>query len=190
MMPTDFVHISLHALGGEVHGKTALQKKIYFLGVLTDTLEELGYRPHFYGPYSDEVAQAMQELKTIGYVEQDVRSTGMADAAGFERSRYDYRLTDVGKRVAQAKATASGGLWTKLQTIAERLKTAGNVDYMKLSIAAKTFFLLGQPGASPSKDDLAQLASKFGWRVTPEEVQEAGKYLQKLELFPVWVICE
>lgn len=184
MMPIDFIHISLFALGGEVQGKTALQKKIYFLGVLTDTLDELGYRPHFYGPYSDEVAQAMQELKTIGYVEQEVRSTGMADAAGFERCRYDYRLTEAGKRVALAKAAANNALWTKIQSIAERLKTAGNIDYMKLSIAAKTYFLLGQPGARPSKEDLAQLASKFGWRVKPEEVQEAAKYLEKLELFP------
>lgn len=182
MMPTDFVHISLLALGGEVHGKTALQKKIYFLGVLTNTLEELGYRPHFYGPYSDEVAQAMQELKTIGYVEQDVRSTGMADAAGFERCRYDYRLTEAGKRVAEAKAAASGGLWAKLQDIADRLKSAGSVDYMKLSIAAKTYFLLGQSQAKPSDNDLAQLASKFGWQVKPAEIQEAGRYLEKLKL--------
>lgn len=184
MTPIDFIHIALLALGGEVQGKTALQKKIYFLGVLTDMLDELGYRPHFYGPYSDDVAQAIQELKTIGYVEQEIRSTGMADAAGFERCRYDYRLTEAGKRVAQAKATANQELSTKIMSIAERLKSAGNIDYMKLSIAAKTYFLLGQPGVLPSKEDLAKLASKFGWRVKPEEVQEAARYLEKLGLFP------
>lgn len=184
MMPIDFVHISLFSLGSEIQGKTTLQKKIYFLGVLTDTLDELGYRPHFYGPYSEEVAQAMEELKTIGYVEQEVRSSGTADAAGFERCRYDYRLTEAGKRVAQAKAMANAPLSEKIRAIAERLKEAGSIDYMKLSIAAKTYFLLGQPGARPSTDDLAQLASKFGWRVKPEEVQEAAKYLEKLELLP------
>lgn len=184
MTPVDFVHISLLALGGEVQGKTTLQKKVYFLGVLTGTLDELGYRPHFYGPYSDEVAQAIQELKTIGYVEQEVRSSGMADAAGFERCRYDYRLTEAGERVAQAKASANEPLSSKIRSIADRLKKAGNLDYMKLSIAAKTYFLLGQPGAMPSNDELARLAIRFGWRVKPEEVQEAAKYLGKLELLP------
>lgn len=184
MTPTDFVHISLLALGGEVLGKTALQKKIFFLGVLTGTLDELGYRPHFYGPYSDDVAQAVQELKTIGYVEQEVRFTGTADSAGFERCRYDYRLTKAGKRVAQFKATENGNLGPQLQSLATRLKSAGNLDYMKLSVAAKTYFLFGQPGARPSKEELAQLASKFGWHVKPEEVQDAAQYLQKLGLFP------
>ncbi len=182
MMPTDFVHISLLALGGEVRGKTTLQKKIYFLGVLTGAIDDLGYRAHFYGPYSDDVALAIQELKTIGYVEQEVHSTGMADASGFERCRYDFRLTPVGERVARAKAAASGPLWGKLEEVAKRLEAAGSVDYMKLSIAAKTYFLLRQPGVRPSKDELARLASKFGWHVKPEEIQEAATYLERLAL--------
>ena len=184
MMPIDFVHVSMFELGGEIQGKTALQKKIYFLGVLTGMLDELGYRPHFYGPYSDEVAQAIAELKTIGYVEQDVRSAGVADAAGFERRRYDYRLTDAGKRVAQAKAEAHRPLSERIHDVAERLKKAGSIDYMRLSIAAKTYFLFMQQGAQPTESDLAQFASKFGWHVKPQEVQEAASYLAELELLP------
>ena len=138
MSPTDFVHISLLALGGTVHGKTALQKKIFFLAVLTHSLDDLGYRPHFYGPHSDDVAEAVQELKTIGYVEQDVRSAGCANTAGFERRRYDYRLTDAGKRVAAVKAHANLDLWSKIQDVAKKLENAGDLDYMKLSNEATT----------------------------------------------------
>ncbi len=184
MIPTDFVQISLLALGGEVQGKTSLQKKVYFFGVLTNTLEELGYRPHFYGPYSDDVAQAVQELRMIGYVEQTVRSAGIADAAGFERCRYDYHLTEAGTRVARAKASVNKDLWTKLDSIAKRLNLAGDIGYMKLSIAAKTYFLLGQSDGQPSKEDLAKLASKFGWSVKPDEIHEAASYLEKLHIFP------
>ncbi len=182
MTPADFVHLSLHALGGEIQGKTMLQKKVYFLGVFTDMLNQLGYRPHFYGPYSDDVAQAVQELRTIGYVEQQIRSAGSSDAAGFERCRYDYHLTDAGTRVAKSKAAANRILSTELQRVADRLNRAGNVNYMKLSVAAKTYFLLGQTGVRPSEDELARLASKFGWRVTPEETSEAAVFLDKLGL--------
>ena len=52
----DFVQLSLLAMGGQIQGKTNVQKKVYFLGLITDCLDDLGYRAHFYGPYSDEVA--------------------------------------------------------------------------------------------------------------------------------------
>jgi len=52
----DFVHLALYAMGGEIRGKTKLQKTIYFLGRLSNHIDELGYNPHFYGPYSSEVA--------------------------------------------------------------------------------------------------------------------------------------
>jgi HD superfamily phosphohydrolase len=69
MSPYDFVHLTCHALGGEIKGRTKLQKTDYFLGVLTDSLPELGYRPHFYGPYSAEVAGAVGKLRARGFVD-------------------------------------------------------------------------------------------------------------------------
>ena len=37
-----------------ISGRTLLQKKLYFLSVLNQ--EAFGYRPHYYGPYSQLVA--------------------------------------------------------------------------------------------------------------------------------------
>jgi hypothetical protein len=42
-----FVQLGLLALGGNVQGKTKLQKSMYFLGEMTGCLEELGYRAHY-----------------------------------------------------------------------------------------------------------------------------------------------
>lgn len=184
MMPTDFVHIAMLALGGEVRGKTLLQKKIYFLGLLTDTLDDLGYRAHFYGPYSDDVATAVEELKTIGYVDQEVQSAGSWGVSGFERRRYDYKLTKAGLRIAEAKARQEPDLWSRLQNAASRLQKAGDLDYMRLSIAAKTFFMLGQQRVSATPAELAELAPRFGWRVTEPEIESAADYLDRLGLMP------
>ena len=185
MKPPDFVHLALYALGGEIQGKTNLQKKIYFLILLMDRVDELGYRPHFYGPYSDDVALAVENLKTVGFVDQNVVSGFATNDFGFERRRYDYRLTDASRGVAEAKARQNPKLWGDLQKAVKRLKQAGELDYMKLSVAAKTFFLLGKRKNRATKQELARLAPRFGWHVTAEEIEQAAQYLERLGLVKV-----
>jgi hypothetical protein len=53
---------------------------------------------------------------------------------------------------------------------------------MSLSIAAKTYFLLGQKKAPASDAELSKLASRFGWLVGPGQVRDATDYLEKLGL--------
>jgi uncharacterized protein YwgA len=182
MSPYDFVHLVLYAMGGEVRGKTKLQKTAYFAGLLSGTVDELGYRPHFYGPYSAEVAGAVNRLRALGFATQTVVSGGAVDQAGFEVARYDLRLTDEGMKVAQAKAEQHPGKWEKIKKAAEALNAAQEQDYLKLSIAAKTYFMLGQKKGFVKLGDLATLAKEFGWLVTPVQVQEGAQFLQSLGL--------
>jgi uncharacterized protein YwgA len=181
----DFVHLALLAMGGEVRGKTLLQKRVYFLGVLTDSLEDLGYRPHFYGPYSAEVAAAVDRLRSLGFVEQSVAGRGVLDESGFEVARYDYQLNTDGKRMAETKAKKYPEMWQKIQRAVEAFNKGGELDYMKLSIAAKTFYLLGERKEAVPAGALVSLASKFGWAVTRDQVKEAGTLLQTLGLVTV-----
>jgi uncharacterized protein YwgA len=181
MTTNDFVTLALLAMGGEIQGKTKLQKTMYFLGLLTDHLEHLGYRPHFYGPYSDEVNAAVTWLKTIGAIDQNVSSWGYA-SSGFEMRRYDFRLNEQGKRFAQMKAAQNPDLWQRLKEAAARLQEAGDLDYMDLSVAAKTYFLIGQKKGRASIADLTQLAPQFGWSVSPSQMQKAAQYLNNLGL--------
>lgn len=181
MNANDFVTLSLLAMGGEIQGKTKLQKTVYFLGLLTDGLEDLGYRPHFYGPYSGDVDGAVTWLKSIGAIDQNVSSWG-ADQSGFEVRRYDFRLNEQGKRFAQVKAAQNPELWQRLQQAAKRLKEGGDIDYMDLSVAAKTQFLLAAKGGPAKMAELARLARQFGWNVSPAQVKKAAQYLNKLGL--------
>lgn len=177
----DFVALTLLAAGGHVQGKTKLQKLVYFVAVLTDTIDELGYRAHFYGPYSDEVADAVGQLRAIGAVDQNVTDWGL-DRAGFEVRRHDFRLNEAGERFAGTVARRRSDLWQKVQSAFRVYQSAGDRDYMALSIAAKAYFLLGQKKGVSSIPDLAKLAPRFGWSVTPEQLKDAAKYLQKLNL--------
>lgn len=178
----DFVHLTLAAMGGEIKGRTKLQKTVYFLGVIANALEGLGYRAHFYGPYSAEVADAMDQLKSLGFVDQNVASAGGCDASGFEVARYDYKLTSQGKAVAEQKKQAHLNEWKRIETAATVLKKAPNADYVKLSIAAKTYFMLGEKKGNATKAELAELATKFGWSVNQEQVDDAVGYLRSIGL--------
>jgi uncharacterized protein YwgA len=178
----DFVHLALHALGGEIRGKTKLQKTIYFLGALTRSLADLGYRPHYYGPYSADVGGAVDRLRALGFVDQTVSSGGACDSSGFEVARYDFRLNEEGKRVAEAKAKNNPEFWAKLNDAVQTFKRAGEEDYMKLSVAAKTNFMLGENKGPARSEDLIDLARRFGWAVTPDQVQEAAHFLHALGL--------
>lgn len=178
----EFVQLSLLAMGSEIQGKTKLQKTVYFLGLMTVCLDDLGYRAHFYGPYSDEVADAIGWLSTIGAVNQTSAGVGTVDNSGFEIRRYDFRLNEQGRQFAEATSRRHPELWLKLRDAATLLKRSGDLDYVKMSIAAKTYFMLQETEGQASEKDLARIATRFGWEVTPEQVQEAASYLERLGL--------
>lgn len=182
MEPYDFVQLVLLAVRGKIKGKTKLQKTVYLLGLMTGCSEDIGFRPHFYGPYSDDVADAMNRLRAIGAVDETVRGGGAVDKSGFEVCRYDFCLNDEGRELAQQTANRHQQIWKDLLTAARTLKEAGDLDYMKLSIAAKTYFMLGEKKGPASRAELAKLARGFGWQVTPDQIHDAAKYLGKLGL--------
>lgn len=178
----DFVQLAFLAVGGTIRGKTKLQKTVYFLGIMTKEIGNLGYGPHFYGPYSSEVADATGQLHTLGFLDRNTVQTGLKGAFGFEATRYDFTLTEAGKKIAAAKSEAHSDTWAKIKKAAEDLKEAGDIDYMEMSIAAKTYFMLGGNKNAVSPEELAKLAPRFGWTVNEDQISEAVSYLRKLEL--------
>jgi uncharacterized protein YwgA len=182
METKDFVLLALLACDGEIQGKTKLQKTIYFLGLLTERSDILGYHAHFYGPYSDDVTDALTRLKALQVLEEAVEPWGAVDERGFEVRRYDFRLNDQGQKLAEAKANRNPELWRKIKAGIETLRQAGNVDYVSLSVAAKTYYLLGQRRRGATEAELSTLAPRFGWNVTPEQIHHAAQYLNKLGL--------
>jgi uncharacterized protein YwgA len=183
MTTYDFVHLALLAVGGEVRGKTKLQKTVYFLGLLTGQLEGLGYRAHYYGPYSDDVADAVRTLDGLGFADRSTAGMGSYDPMGFEVKRTDYKLSPAGMAIGKQKTAKNRELWERLQKAARQLKeTAGNLDYIKLSVLAKTYFLLKERGRPATERELKDLAKHFGWDVKEEQILEAASYLKKLGL--------
>src|SRR5258708_40100301 len=119
MTVSDALLFAYEALGGSIQGKTNLQKKMYFLGIMLK--EDFGYGPHYYGPYSASVAAANQELKSLGYLSETKASAGGVNALGFEVARHDFSLTVDGRDVLQQKKKRMREDWERLERAANRL---------------------------------------------------------------------
>jgi uncharacterized protein YwgA len=182
MNPYDIVHLTLYALGGRIEGRTKLQKTIYFVGIFIDSLDDLGYRPHFYGPYSDLVTAAVARLKSLGFLTESTLGSGAIGVAGFEIARHDFQLTKEGERIAEEKAKQNPDVWTKLNIAVDRFKKAGHIDYMRMSVAAKTYHMLRAKGKPATPEELCESARSLGWETKPNEIEQSISFLQKLGL--------
>jgi uncharacterized protein YwgA len=178
----DFVQLVLLAMDGEIKGKTKLQKTVYFASEKAGCKDELGYHAHFYGPFSSEVADAAERLHLLGLAGKTETPIGGVDRQGFEATRHDYRLTEEGTRIAKKKADRNPGVWSQIEQAVKAIRDAGDPGYMDLSIAAKTYYMLGESGGSASVGELSELAEKFGWSVSVEKVGKAVDFLLSLEL--------
>src|SRR5437773_11856616 len=75
---------------GEVAGRTRLQKTIYLLRERFGVPFRFRFKPYFYGPYSEDLSDSVENLVALGMIEERRRYL----AAGV--SEYSYRLTKGG----------------------------------------------------------------------------------------------
>jgi uncharacterized protein YwgA len=180
----DFVLLVIDLLGGQVQGRTKMQKLIYFAGLLTMREKQLGYSPAFYGPYSSEVQRALEQLESAGALTSRVLHTGRPGDSGFEMVRYDYELSDFGKRLAiqLREANEYSALAKKLESNANKLKAALNLDYVTLSVAAKTYYIVSESGEPTRLADIQTQASDLEWQLQHDEITQVADFLQRIGL--------
>ncbi|MBF0556991.1 MAG: hypothetical protein HQK96_20955 [Nitrospirae bacterium] len=166
--------------GGMISGKTLIQKRIYFLGKLLN--RDDGYGAHYYGPYSSEVEEGLSLNKALGFVEQRTHNFG-ARNQDFEIRRYDYSLTPDGDEIVQITEKKEPKECEKIIDALKKMKDAGdNGDYMSLSIAAKTYYILSKQNRPMTSGDIHKEAKKLGWEINSESISRASSFLKKLQL--------
>ena len=177
MNVTDLVISLVDASGGVVQGRTLLQKRAYFLTLLSGMDADLDFNAHFYGPYSAVVDNTVTQLKNLRFIEETATAYGV-DNTGFEMKRYDYRLTPDGQRIAaKLRETAE---YQQISGFMKQMLEAGNLNYMELSIAAKAFFILKNKKEGMSKQEIIREAQKFDWNIQPASLEKAVTFLERL----------
>lgn len=181
MTPDKIVLLIIDASGGILRGKTLLQKKAYFLARLMRL--DLGYKAHYYGPYSPDLEAGLQKAKALGFVDERVLGFGF-DNVGFEMRRCDFVLTEDGKIIVNYLKTKRPDETQKISECLHLISQAADNgdDYVSLSIAAKTFHILTKKKQAMTKDDILAEAKSFDWNIKKDEINRAAIFLEKLNL--------
>ena len=179
MNASQFVLSLIHACGGRVNGRTFLQKTGYFVSILTGLSVDLRYHAHFYGPYSATMDGTLTQLKILGFVEEVGTGFGVV-SGGFEMKRYDYCLTEDGRKICEPLLNTPE--YRAIVDAVLRIQQAGQPDYMELSIAAKAYFILQKQGKGMTGGELLKEAEKFNWNIPEQSLVRAVEFLKHLQL--------
>jgi hypothetical protein len=157
----------------EIVGRTLLQKKLYFASVIAR--EDFSFRPHYYGPYSQIVADAVDSLVANGFVRETVETFPEETNAFGERRRHCYMLTPDGSQIAQSITKQPGNeAW---QQALDRINgdQVGR-DFNLLSVAAKVHVILKVLGKARESEIKAK-AKEYGWDVGEKDIDKVSNFL-------------
>ena len=159
---------------GGIKGRTLLQKKMSFVSVLVG--EDFGFSPHYYGPFSSEVADQVGALREAALVaEHPVIYAALIGPFG-ELRRYDYSLTEPGEQVVQKRYDA---VQRYTDAIAQ-INAHGIADNPNLlSTAAKVHFIVDEHGRATGRD-IQRRAQELGWNISDTEIGQVVDYLERL----------
>ena len=164
-----------------LHGRTLLQKKLYFLSVLRKA--NFGFSAHYYGPYSSFVAEHLNGLVEDGIFKEVTEffttdSTERNDLG--EMRRHTYFLTDEGRRVWQStEKKIDFPKWDETLREINSQEIANNFNL--LSIAAKVHYIINWEGEKSVKE-VCQTAKEYGWNFTEKHIAKVLSFLTEMGL--------
>lgn len=171
MKLSEVILVALDGAGGQLAGRTRLQKVMYFLCERLRVDAE--YFPHFYGPYSEQVAGAVDSLIARGLVEEEAEPT--PTGGPFEGRIYTYSLKEKGRELlAIAEEREGKGVKRVREHLAELLSEGPSTQ--ALAVASKLHILLPESGSVSGKE-LRDKAAELGWDLRTANVPEGIGFL-------------
>jgi len=169
----DIVLGIVKAAGGEVTGRTYLQKVAYFASEIMGI--SMGFGPHYYGPYSSAITSETDTQVAMG------RLAEFTDSFGGGQVRYRYLLKEEGKDYLKAIEGWDQKGFKELSEIVEKI-LATHANYDQLACAAKLHYLLQKAGGKISRITAKEEARRLGWEISDEDFGAAVCLLQQLDL--------
>ena len=171
----DVIALTIHSNNGVIKGRTAVQKLVYFNSIKIPIIDIQSYTHHFYGPFSREVATALEEMSALSYV-NEITHSGFYDI-------YTYMLTPKGKEYAKSRASKHPKEFIEISDIMAKCSKFCSLKPKPLSFAAKAYYILAKTKAGRyNSDDVQRVAKDFDWNISKEDVKTGMSLLQELEL--------
>lgn len=177
MNSAQFIIAMLHALGGSTSGRTLLQKRAFFVALLSGVDPGLDFDAHYYGPYSSTVDNTVTQLKNLGLLQEETNDFGII-SGGFEMRRYDYRLTEQGEQIAEKLSERTE--FKEILRGVESIKNAGDPNYVELSVAAKAYFIISRQNRSLTVSEITKEAAKYNWNIGEQSLKKAVEFLKEV----------
>lgn len=175
----NLILLLIDEFGGKVSSKTKIHKLCYLYSIIYN--KDFGFKPHYYGPYSPKVENALDELKGIGLLDIKEQSFGF-NHQGFEVVRYDYSLNKYSCEVIHKIRDSYKEEINKIKDFVSKLKKAEDPDYFELSIAAKAYYILRKEGKPLTDELIVEKAKEFDWHITKDTLDKAIELLIMLGL--------
>jgi uncharacterized protein YwgA len=177
---SDAILVAVKEAGDNVLGRTSIQKLIYFLSIFGKV--DVKYLPHYYGPYSADVAGSIQMLSSIDFLDEKVetqQSTGYSVPENWRR--YLYSISEDGEQIIAQLKESNEKEYNEISRIISQFETV-NYNPEVLSWAAKVNYIISKKGASMTPEAIINTAGSFGWKLTEEQVDSAIEILKNLNL--------
>jgi len=178
MKPKELLLLVIDAYGGSLYGRTLLQKVTYF--VCEKLHADLGFRAHYYGPYSADGDKALGELKSLGFVREDALPWGVSERFG-ELRRFDYKLTPDGETVVADLGRRDPVECERVREIVREIKEHVGSDYRELALAAKTHFIVKRKNRPVELKEIEIEARKLDWSLPASSLEKTVNLLKKLD---------
>jgi uncharacterized protein YwgA len=175
---TDVLLLVVNNNENELRGRTLLQKKVYFLSVLMKV--DLGFSPHYYGPYSSYVASQLDSLVNCGLLKEITESFSNDQNVFGEIRRHTYSVPDNFESVWQdIQKKPRFSEWQDALSQINDQKISE--DFNKLSIAAKVHYIVNWKEES-TIEEIKQIAKEYKWKVSDEDIESVLFFLEELGL--------
>ena len=164
-----------------LRGRSTLQKKLYFLSVLNKT--DLGFGPHYYGPYSSPVAENLDILVNARFLKEVTESFSTDQNIFGEIRRHTYFWTSDSEAVmGEIKKDDGYADWKQALDTLNSLPLAS--DFNTLSIAAKVHYIVQQQKRIKRKK-IKKIAKAYDWDINKQEIADVRSFLEALSLISV-----
>ena len=163
-----------------IRGRTAIQKLAYLVKEIHPDLDIPEYNPHYYGPFSTVVDEALLELVSYSFVsETTIREPRYMG--------YEYQITEHGRSAVEDVKEQFRSGHDAIRELVDRCNKSCGLHIHSLSFASKIRFM--QTHRSHEDDPMTVESIKergkdLGWKIVDRDIDDGIKLLRDLGLDP------
>ncbi|ABK78634.1 hypothetical protein CENSYa_2031 [Cenarchaeum symbiosum A] len=173
----DAIFLTLHARKGRKNGRRALQKLIYMWSNHISSLEDVDFKPYYFGPYSARLAMAVDEMIAFGFVDE-------TRVKGTHYNKF-YTLTEDGKNIAGTAAIEYQREFDGIRRIIDACDRHNSLKSRPVPNVDMLHYMLSDlPGTRADKSPASTIkgARELGWKLTKNGIERGTRLLEELKL--------